>query len=1240
MNDTNANPTRQAAAPQEKVLDYAFFRQKGIECLEQLTGSNWSDFNAHDPGITILEQVCYALSDLSYRNAHTLSDLLCGDGASTYTSLYRPTQILPTAPLTLLDLRQYLVGLRGVRNAAIDPVQHVLASLDQSRNELKMIAQSETINLSSLALPIIMQGLLSVSVATDVSIDSDPDPNQLTSEVIRRLHRHRSLGQDFQAIQLMAQQTVGIQASIEVATVQDRTALLADIYRVIDHYMSPSVSVYSVNSMQQKGCSIEEILDGPLPKHGLIDRSELTRLQRRSSLQTSDLIDQLAQMPGIRVIKKLEFIDEASQRHEWILPIKDGKIAHFKLPERGTMGIHIQLEQDGIPIVDATVQQQAVALFEQTDVGSTVPPTSNAEMEQAFDLPPQGRDRRVGDYSSILRQFPGVYGVGEAGLPESAPAQRKVMAKQLKAYLMFFDQLLANQFAQLSNVSKLFSYQDDSNDSYFSQPVGDADGKLGLAAIRTLSPDGLRQLTEDPSDPENASGTRRRNRFMDHLLARFGRDFRHSELLATDPAQHMQRKRAFMRDYVRVGHDRGLGFDYLQAGIDRNNISGLERTLGHQLGLSTLSDAEYADLRFYLVEHVLLRPIPSDQYQKDGSLLQLHEDASGNDPYSLQLTLVFAETWLDHHLDATFVQKQQLSTLTESEQQTVVDAEKHKIRQLVEQIVLEETPAHLHANILWKPAADMTTFIHAYQRWAEQWRTYRTAEFAGTLDSADHQIPLRSARDHLIDLLEIGTSTPLSDLNIVSEILKVTYESTAKIQIEHAQTGVSYRLCDSAGTEVKTDHTNAFIQGEGDGNTLTIETPPITEDITYRIEIFKQSPRYKRRFLSEHASIKVGLNTSLGVQFADNPALTPLDAGKTDRSDPHIVNYGENKSINIEVLYSQEGVQYTLILDGVEVPASTVTGNLATITLATGRIDEDTHIQVQAKKSFDGDLDKPDEIVILEASLYLKVRANPQLELALNAPILGYQDDLAITISNTQESAAYRLWTRTITDSEFIYSAGSGESLIETAKPELKVQALAGLAQPFQVPDGFQPATAEYAHGTGGDLVLSLQALQDDTLILIEARKAHFVPGDAKVYGSSDTTYPSSVALAKAPVVLVEPDPARQLSASVPPNAPDSSDRTEISGGQPGVYYYYRPGGAGAAEAALPVYFHKHAKGLGKIRLEIDFAIADAANEGSDPPLPIIDIPFNAAGSVELSRAKKARTGVEINLPAGTVLQI
>ncbi len=75
------------------AMDYAFLRQEGIRHLERMAGQLWTDFNTHDPGITILEQVCYAITDLAYRIDYELPDLLASAGEAADTSLYSPAQI-------------------------------------------------------------------------------------------------------------------------------------------------------------------------------------------------------------------------------------------------------------------------------------------------------------------------------------------------------------------------------------------------------------------------------------------------------------------------------------------------------------------------------------------------------------------------------------------------------------------------------------------------------------------------------------------------------------------------------------------------------------------------------------------------------------------------------------------------------------------------------------------------------------------------------------------------------------------------------------------------------------------------------------------------------------------------------------------------------------------------------------------------------------------------------------------
>jgi len=204
--------------------------------------------------------------------------------------------------------------------------------------------------------------------------------------------------------------------------------------------------------------------------------------------------------------------------------VDEGHAASFQLPPEEDV-FDIQLERHGIPIVNKDLQQKAIARFNVLRRQS-IRSELNADIERLL-APPESKERNISNYPSILREFPAIYGVGEGVLPESTPPERKAMAQQLKAYLMFFDQILANQLAQLGNAGKLLSFDDDSAISYFSQVVAEDDKGLKMDELRRTNQDTthrewLRKNTEDPSPyTETASGETRRNRFFGSFACTF-----------------------------------------------------------------------------------------------------------------------------------------------------------------------------------------------------------------------------------------------------------------------------------------------------------------------------------------------------------------------------------------------------------------------------------------------------------------------------------------------------------------------------------------------------------------------------------------------------------------------------------------------------------------------------------------------------------------------------------------------
>lgn len=576
MADSNATVSGMTDTAQ---MNFASLRQQGLALIRRLSGASWTDHNTHDPGITILEQACYAITDLWYRAQYDVPDLLTREGEDTHASLYTPGSILPSGPVTIADLRKLVIDVPGVKNAWIEIVDEVSASHNATQAEVSYVAQgvggSSTPYRSPSVSDIRPTGLYRVRIEKSDLIDIDG--GEIRRATARRLHRFRGLGGDYVAIDVLEYQDVQIDATLEVGPVGDATELLATVFQSTAAYCSPPVGFHTLADMLHFGRRVDEIFEGPLLDHGFIDSEELDSVERRTELRVSDLIHALTAVPGVVAVKKLHFLVNGQVSQDWLLSVDPARTPRFD-PQNSS----IRLERRNLRVDSEVLKGRAHRLFV-TRASAAARPAHIAEGDR--DLPPRpGRDRRIGNYHSVQQQFPMAFGIGTAGLPQSASPERKAQARQLKAYLLFYDQLLANYFAQLANVGTLFSFHDETPDSYFSQAVkDDPDGTLDLDAVRNSGPDHeavLRRITEEPWGQGVSSdrpGLRRRNRLLDHLLARVGEQFGDYSLLQLGAAgsddlpaadRLARDKRAFLRDYPRIGRDRGVGFNYLAPAPD------------------------------------------------------------------------------------------------------------------------------------------------------------------------------------------------------------------------------------------------------------------------------------------------------------------------------------------------------------------------------------------------------------------------------------------------------------------------------------------------------------------------------------------------------------------------------------------------------------------------------------------------------------------------------------------------
>lgn len=112
-------PTITTAPPEATSRNYGDLREEAIAELQALSGAIWTDYNLHDPGVTLLEVLIYAITDLGYKVDNDVATLLAShpEGAIDLGEhFHRAKYILPNCPYTPTDYRRYFLDIPGVQN--------------------------------------------------------------------------------------------------------------------------------------------------------------------------------------------------------------------------------------------------------------------------------------------------------------------------------------------------------------------------------------------------------------------------------------------------------------------------------------------------------------------------------------------------------------------------------------------------------------------------------------------------------------------------------------------------------------------------------------------------------------------------------------------------------------------------------------------------------------------------------------------------------------------------------------------------------------------------------------------------------------------------------------------------------------------------------------------------------------------------------------------------------------------
>ena len=346
---------------------YTALREEGIDLVKRLAGEIWTDFGEHDPGVTILEQLAYALTDLCYRAELPMADLLVdpttGRIDSQRQAMFGALQIFPCNPLTQNDFRKILVDrMAAVANAWLTPVEGGV------RGRYK----------------------IHLYVPTFPELDAE-SRDELLEQVRRCFVRHRGVCEDIAAdgIVILRPVPTEVGATVEIGSAPDAAEVLADVLFRVGALLAPEIEREPLGEGVRPG----EIFDGPLLDNGLITDDQLC--PKAQTMGVSDVATTIAGSAGVRELAGVSIRRTDAPEGEGI-DICASEILRLDPASP------IRLFRDGIEVRPDRLRVEAILARKWAQHRQVFPLA--AQLAQEFRIP-GGRPRELDAYFSIQNQF-------------------------------------------------------------------------------------------------------------------------------------------------------------------------------------------------------------------------------------------------------------------------------------------------------------------------------------------------------------------------------------------------------------------------------------------------------------------------------------------------------------------------------------------------------------------------------------------------------------------------------------------------------------------------------------------------------------------------------------------------------------------------------------------------------------------------------------------------------------------
>ena len=479
----------------EKItLNYEALRKKAISYIEQYSGNQWTDYNYHDPGITIMEQLCYAITDLGYRTNFPIADILLSNKDQfdlvENNLLLGPDKIFPTSAVNKADYRKlFLDALPTIKNIWINQIDDH---------------------------PMGISGLYELQVQLTEDVLEFQEQETL-AELKKLFVENRFLSTDIERITLLKKAEISFSGKLSIDSFAVGEDILAEIYQQTENYLSNENK--EVEELSEAEIIFTERYTGPILANYSLKSIRLKN--KTNEIYTSEIKDIIEAIPGVIAIEKLVVYKNGVKCFD---PIVTFEKDTYPILEKLINKEDISIYQLSIYRNNTYYEIDTDIFYQLLDALTISDRKSYHDHRKHLKSIPDGRFEfsDVKEYFSIQKEFPAVYGLRDRELPSNSTKKRFAQAKQLKAYLLLFEQLMANHLSQLAHVRKLYSIDKEEINTYFNQVPTDIPTLESVLDFDSLGSFnhylGTIAVTKD-------ANIERKNQFLDHILARYGEEF-------------------------------------------------------------------------------------------------------------------------------------------------------------------------------------------------------------------------------------------------------------------------------------------------------------------------------------------------------------------------------------------------------------------------------------------------------------------------------------------------------------------------------------------------------------------------------------------------------------------------------------------------------------------------------------------------------------------------------------------